>query len=470
MAYKIVIWWALYIIILLFISYLSVYHQFSFLTGFLITVGVFTIENLVAGIQKHLSLFFAKKLLVISIASLIVYSVVCLFYFLYPFLSANKSLLITLEGVFQYVILGLIVGTIFRKMLLSYSINHLFDRSTDIQRLALLSCIMIFLWLFPFAIYHQHYAVFYLFGFSGGLVLHFVLRRFVLHDANISRRARTLLAMINNDSVELTETEKHAFKLVTGQKWKDLSKLFLKLEANKKMSTRLVIIKACMFRIRGKYADALVLLNKELSSETRDASLDNLLYLQKALALGEVEDDQAMYEVLELSEQRNSRCFLYQITRGLREAEKLELHIEDISKTSEERERPLELIRGALHKNALEKDAAVLSRLVGHSIPISWGFLQDAYGYALLKAGDFVFSKSLLLDCIENEPHISSTYLHLGEWYLAYRMNHPDREKHYSELAKLCFSIAIRLEGDRDSRIARRARSFILNPQNKSKA
>jgi len=97
--------------------------------------------------------------------------------------------------------------------------------------------------------------------------------------------------------------------------------------------------------------------------------------------------------------------------------------------------------------------------LIGRSVPLSWGFIQDAYGYALLKAGDYTFSKSLFLDCIRKEPQLVSAYLHLGEWYLAYCLNRKSSKERLTS-ANLCFSIALSLESTRPSRIARRAKQL----------
>jgi hypothetical protein len=60
----------------------------------------------------------------------------------------------------------------------------------------------------------------------------------------------------------------------------------------------------------------------------------------------------------------------------------------------------------------------VAERMVDTSVPLTWSFLLDSYGYVLFKSGDDRICRSLFSSCIQEDPQFASAYLHLAEWYL----------------------------------------------------
>ncbi len=114
----------------------------------------------------------------------------------------------------------------------------------------------------------------------------------------------------------------------------------------------------------------------------------------------------------------------------------------------------------------------VLKTVMGAAVPLTWTFLLDAYGFGLLKAGHLRLSRSLLEKCIKDDPSFSSPYVHLAEWYLTYdKMQQKagsraptSREitrKTVRTLAEVCLHLTLKLEGKRNSRISRRARTLL---------
>jgi tetratricopeptide (TPR) repeat protein len=444
------LWWLAYVLLLACLGYLPHYYNLHLGYSIAIPVVVAMIENSFAYFQKHVSLFFARKFLTMSIAliGILIVAVVL------PRPPLNKPI-----PIIQFALQGLVVGITLRELLLNMSLNNLFGEAIDVQRLLFLGGMVIFLLLMPLDSPHGSFLKPYVLGLGMGLFVHFLLRRLFQRGADVSRRGKILLGMLMAENEVLSDVEKVSINYFIARRWRRLRKLYLKyLERATTLSAKMAIIESCMCRIRGEYDLALRTIDKVAESESVDTYVRGLLQLQEGLVLSELGRDKEMYEALEQSMKNNPKCFLSSVTYALHLAEEIPLRKEH-GNVDVDAKRPLNLIREALEVNANERNTELLSNLIGHSVPLSWGFIHDAYGYALLKAGDFSFSKGLFLDCIRKEPHLVSAYLHLGEWYLAYCLNRKSSSERLT-LAKLCFSIALSLEGRRPSRIAKRAKKL----------
>jgi hypothetical protein len=222
-------------------------------------------------------------------------------------------------------------------------------------------------------------------------------------------------------------------------------------------------------RTRGDYEKILVNIERELNNDKRNKKLDTYLHLSKTLALGELNDMDKMFISLDEAQETSKKilrtdCLLAKATLSLRLAEQIPLDGTD--------QKPLREIWTALNLHAKNASADLMAVVFGTAVPVTWTFLLDAYGYSLLKAGHKKFSKSFLTYCIIEDPGFSSPYLHLGEWYKIDAMtesNSTDIEKNERShrLATLCFQLALKLEGNKDSLIRRRAQS-LLDQQKKS--
>lgn len=454
-----ILWLLAYIILLVSVAYLP--HSYNakviYVVGLPVLVAV--LETSLAYFQKHISLFFARKLLTMLMTLALIVLITLLLFYRWWTLPAAGFHFSPMMAV-QFGLQGFVVGIAIRELLLNMSLNNLFDELIEAQRLLFLSGTVIFLYLLPPpSSLHGAYSPVYMFGFGGGLFAHFLLRRLSQRGAKVARHGKLLLDMLVAENEALSSTEKVAVKYFIKRNWKKLHQLYLEhLEFVTTLSAKLAIIESCMCRIRGQYLLALKTIEKVVQTQSVDTYTNGLLHLQEALVRSELGEDAEMYAALKESLKKNPKCFLTNVAYGVHLAEDIPMRKEEHN-DSTDIQTPVHLIREAMRLNANERNTELLSNLIGHSVPLSWGFIQDAYGYALLKAGDYTFSRSLFLDCIRKEPNISSAYLHLGEWYLSYSLNRkPSKDR--LTLANLCFSVALSLEGKKPSRIARRAKQM----------
>jgi tetratricopeptide (TPR) repeat protein len=453
-----ILWYATYIVLLSFIGYLP--HLYGLHVAYIVGLPVLiaVVEISLSSLQKHISLFFARKLLTLFIFLALLLFGTALLFFRWRMIRDphNPGYEVPMLAI-QFTLQGFVVGIAIRELLLNMSLNNLFGRLIEMQRLLFLSGIVIFLYLMPPpSSRHGAFGPAYVLGFGAGLFAHFLLRRLSQRGDKVARHKK-LMADTAAHNQTLSAMERSAVGHYVNRNWRKLRKLYIsQLEVARTPSPKLAIVESCMYRIRGYHDSALQPLVKINPERVKSDYLNGLLLLQKALVLSELGRDQEMYAALDESLKLNPRCFLSKITLGLHRAEELSLQQEKTDDQSDARQKPITLIREAMRLNADERNSELFSNLIGYSIPLSWAFIQDTYGYALLKSGDYAFSKSLFLDCIRKEPNLTSAYLHLGEWYVADCLNH-DRSKERLTLANLCFSIATSLEGNKKSRIARRS-------------
>lgn len=444
----------IYIMLMIVIAFMPIYHNLSHFWAVVLAAIVAAIENMLDKFRLYITLFFSNKWIIIIVTSVL--TLISLFIMVLS-LQANNFDFRRVIDMMQFVLQGAIIGVILRQLFLSVVLNSLFGRSARIQRLLLMLGLAVVIWLFPANSRYSLFQGFYILGVAFGLIAHIAWRS-LLHNRNRkSRYSRGVMKMIEGNDTRLTTDEENAYKLFIGNKRRKFNSLFRTLENDEKLTPRLKILKAHSFRVAGKYADALLVVDNELENDNRETNFDDLFLLQKALAHSELNENEKMYNALNKGLHLKKDNFLLRATLALRLAE--ELSLENIQ-LNEESRRPLRIFREALFKNTSEAGFEVLSDLFSNAIPIRWGFIQDVYGYTLLKAGDFSFSKDLFLNCIEKEPSFSSSYLHLGEWYVAWSMKDSKNAAKHLALAKDCFFLAESLEKNKSSRISKRAKAF----------
>lgn len=415
-----------YIVLMAIVAYMPVYNDFNHIWGPVLAMVVAGIENGLDRLRLYIALFFANTWVVYATTAL--FGMVGVGIIAY-WVGRNSFSWNRVGDAIQFMLQGGVIGVLLRQLSLSVILNSLFGRSARIQRLMLMLGFAVVIWLFPVNSRYGVFQGFYIVGVSIGLVAHVVWRAILHRRYRLSRYGRGVMEMINGELGSLSTDEENAYKLFIKRKRRAFEKLIRKLEMAGPLSPRLRILKAHSLRVYGRYADALQTSENQLDNTDRDTSFDRLFLLQKALALNELGERQKMYDALKESKRLRDDNFLINATLALRMAE--ELPIENIRNTEESRF-PVQLLRDAMLQNTSEASFEVLSDLFGDAIPIRWGFVQDVYGYTLLKAGDFSFSKDLFLNCIEKEPSFSSSYLHLGEWNIAWAArNRADSVKIY---------------------------------------
>ncbi|MFQ5639412.1 MAG: hypothetical protein ACE5IR_15615 [bacterium] len=436
-----------YITLVLAIGYLSDFHQLPRALGILVTLFIFTMDQLLGKNPTWIAYYFAWRKQIAFFVAIASASLGFIpFYLVYYHDFVNKpSILLTS----QFIVQGLVVGVILRNLIVWISYRTLFGATIETQRFLFLLGFTTFLWLCPLGQEHRIYAYFYLVGVGGGFLLHYTIRIKQRKRARRYRRGQTILRVIEFPS------EIEAMKYYAKQDWKKLNQLFKDHE--NQMTTVLKIVKVCMLRIQGKYQEGLKIIEEELKNPDRNKELDAYLYCQKALAHSELDERDLMYKALDKSLKLKPTCLLSKVTKSLRLGEDLEDSLEKKPEMSDEdkeekNEEPLHEIWGALKLNAQENPLESIAKVIGSAVPVTWTFFLDAYAYALLHVGDFRFSRSLLKVCIKDDPSFSSPYLHLGEWYMKTKT-----DDKFKKLAKLCLSVALKLEGEKNSLIKRRS-------------
>jgi len=130
--------------------------------------------------------------------------------------------------------------------------------------------------------------------------------------------------MTEEGSGKYAPIELAAIRLFAKQDWKELENLLRRHEPN--LSTTMLIVKASMLRVQGKYPDILLFIDDELKKREETGDHNPHLFLHKAFAHGEIgrlEDEEEMFKALEQALNTEPECLLARATLGLRLAERL---------------------------------------------------------------------------------------------------------------------------------------------------
>jgi hypothetical protein len=361
---------------------------------------------------------------------------------------------------------GLVVGIVFRSFFGKVGFRSLFLMPVGGQKLLLLLAYTLGLLFFPFELGIS--AGLYTFGFGCGFLSQFTARSFHYQKAQALRIGQTILQILEDIQPDIKPKETDAIRYYANHNFRELKSLLAKTP----LTTVLVVIKASMERSLGKYDDCLDTIENEFKNPNRKKELEGHLFLQKSLCHGEKggeENEDTMEEALKQALSQKPNCLLANATYSLRLSEG---PLKTLTL-------PLSVIWKALRRDIYRPSPELMEAIVGKSVPMTWTFLIDVFAYGLIKAGDLRFSRPLLTQCIQEDPAFSSAYLHLGEWYNARKekekndwkkvknkdekksQGHLRKLEEYADAARYCFYVAKYIEGDRSSRIRRRAEEFL---------
>jgi tetratricopeptide (TPR) repeat protein len=365
---------------------------------------------------------------------------------------------------------GVLVGVLLRVVLTAYFAQLLRDSTILAQRLMLMVAVTILVMLLPTGTTHRHWTGLFLIGVGLGFYLHYLVRGKEHARAMRFRLLQNISSSLELSTEQLRPSEVGAVKAFAALRWSDFDRILETAEQSGVVTTVLKCLEASKYRLEGDYDRALNILTHELGRSLRSREFDALLHLQMALNYGDNADAAAMESSLKESEAANPDCLLTQVTIALREAESIQ-SAEAAADSTRVRSQN-ELLRRlwkAMDLYERQSSHRLLALVTGSTVPMTWTFLQDAYGYILLKSGRPRFAKSLFVQSIHEDPTFASAYLHLGEWYLNDAHRRPSSKRPSDgrsverslHLARTCFHIAKAFQKTRNSLIRRRAQALL---------
>ena len=368
----------------------------------------------------------------------------------------------TIAGLIPFLLAGLFVGAAIRSLFVKYLEKAIEGVSTEVTEATLLGIVAAYLFLFPTTPSHQQMAAPYLTGVAAGFLAHFVSRTCVQGTARRGRMRRNLLALLDGpNGPSLQRRELDAIECYVYGSWARLRSLVE--ENSARMTLPLVIVEAAADRFNGEYAKALASVNRAIELFNPADDLIKYLYLIKALCLSDLgTDHDGMFQALDEVLRRDRHCVLGRVTWALRVAEETRLSNDSDLRAKRRLQRAHVCINRAM-RLAQGEGPSFWALTVGLGVPVTWTFLLDGLAYVVFCTGQREHAKALLLHCTRNDPKFASPYLHLGEFYLSSpRTGLPDEVVRANRRrALVCLHIAVRLEGDRNSLIRRRAQGLI---------
>jgi hypothetical protein len=408
-----------------------------------------------------------KQLAFIVLLSCTLIGALC--YALYPFHKIYGDMTVSDQFILitQFLLQGAIAGLTLRMLLLNLFADMLRARGIHKAKLLIMVAWVVFLIMFPVNERHRSLSAIFIVGFGIGFLTHYMVRTQEKQNAKKSRLRENILSMIatlksengtirpdnSQGNFQLSQDEERAVTLYSNQKWKKL-KHFI---SDKKETDTLFFIRLSMLRKLHDYENALHLLNEKMTDQ--GAADQHFYHLHYALNESERFDHKGdwvnrekIFSNLEKANTINPDCLLTCATYALRIASELNT---DISNQNDKRNTALRLIWHAMKLYEQKSQAKVVSLVTGMTIPVTYTFLLDTYGYVLLKCGKTRFAKALILQGLFQDPSYSATYLHLAEWYLNFYGEDNSQEKKFNDLwrkaARLNLYIAIEIEREYDS-------------------
>jgi hypothetical protein len=347
------------------------------------------------------------------------------------------------------VLQGAMIGITARMLIMQSFYKMMRARDPYFSKVMILLVYIAFVVLLP--IKHKYFISLYFVGIGLGFYIHFMARVSERRDASYSRLRQNLLSMIENLRAKpgyvLNTMEEEAINLYAREKWNKLEKL---LNANAETEI-LFFIRVCMERKLHRYDAALNLIKEKLEHSDWLQKYEHYFFMLRALNKNEKvhqHEDKNTHEsiIRDLlhAVRVNESCLLSNASLALKLANEID---PDSPKETDSAYKDLSLKhiwRAMTIYEEREKNPKVVSLLTGMTIPFTYAFLLDTYGYVLLKNGRLRFSKALFIQCIYQDPTFSPPYLHLAEWYMEYYKNHEN--EYWKKAAKLNLHIAINNE------------------------
>jgi hypothetical protein len=384
---------------------------------------------------------------------------------------------------FQFMLQGALVGVIVRLLIVAMLEYLISGSPIESTRALLLTALTVLIWLCPLGATHRAYAGFYIFGFGVGFLIHYLVRNKEHKQAEEGRLGRYVIELLGSKAT--TGEENKIVRHYGAGNWFRLDRLLRKYEEK---STLVETIRAARLRYKGKYSESKGIAQRELERPEHDNKDNAALYLHLALSLADEADEnkKQMFEALEKARASSDDSVLALVTTALRLAEDIPLNGTTDANGQVNKAREAEYALRTIWKAMGAADTSppeLIATIVGTTVPMTWTFFLDAYAYVLLKAGYIRFSRSLLAQCIYEDPYFSTPYLHLGEWCIAdilrsrrelqqdsnlgFNANRAWREaleatsERSQRVGRLCLHIAIKLERYRNSLTKRRAKALL---------
>lgn len=471
--------WILYIGLLLVVKLFL--HDHHFTTGiYIIFSSMFIIPELISEYRPECLAYLVVNRKMLAISILLVFNAAAAYCYLqYPlppgtYGSTFEAMRYSGSSLLQGATIGLVT-----RMLVVHTFHQLIRaRDAFIAKVLILAVYAAFLLLLPLR--HKHFIPFYLSGFSLGFFAHYLARVTERKSAIYSRLRQNLLSMVESikrgGTYTLSTEEEAAINLYARQQWGKLQHLLNRLlnkTARPIQDTEvLFFIRLSMLRKLHRYGEAINAINeKKMENPVWYKKNEHFFYLHRALNLnenqGSKENPKRRHEVLNDIIQAvriNEQCLLSNATLALMLANDID---DDHPKECDDNKKSgsLKFIWRAMNiYEENEHSPKIISLVTGFYIPFTYSFLLDSYGYVLLKNGKLRFAKALFIQCLEQDPSFSASYLHLAEWYIAYFKTH--RNDHWKKAARLNLYIALYNEkldnkGGSESYISNKARRIL---------
>ena len=395
-------------------------------------------------------LFIHRKYVISTVVGL------CLLTFIFSYLSFTynhllpnrKNYIDISKEVFGFTLIGALLGLITRMLLIHYYYQTILAKKVFKTKILLMVVYLVILMLFPFL--HKVYIPSFSFGFGMGFLIHYLSRSPERRDALYARLRENLLLMIESmkrKNPSLSSNQDEAIQYYAKQDWKSLRNLLNKVEEDEV----LFFIKLSMNRKQHKYSDALQAIeDKENENPSWYEETRHFFHLHYALNYNEKDNihtqNQKSIVSIRKAIEYNPNCLLSITTLALMLANDI-----DISSTNQEnidkKNEALTLIWKAMKiYEQKERNNEVISLVTGLTVPFTYSFLLDTYGYVLFKNGYFKFSRALFIQCLYQDPSFSSTYVHLAEWYIEYYGNGKAKNENWIKAAKTNLFITLENE------------------------
>jgi len=337
---------------------------------------------------------------------------------------------------FQFLLQGILVGVIIRVLILHLTFTIV--KSADVYKAQFLLALgyVLFLVLFPVGTSHRNLIPVYIVGVGIGFFVHFI-SRITEHRNNQNRRFSERILFLAENS-NLGTQEFNAIKLYVKQKWNRLERLLNKYES----SEVLLLINLSMLYRRRSHEKALRIIETKLKDDTfqnkhfihiHAAINQNEIFTDK----GELENVDLVLKYLENALSSNENCMLSNCLLGLQFL---------YSKNTDDWERGENLILKAYRIYENESNPSILSLITGMSLPVTYSFVLDCYGYVMFKKGHLKLARELYFQSLHQDAYNPLPYLHLAE-LKSKRMElsgdeYKKRHKNWKKSSQVCLEIA----------------------------
>ncbi len=401
--------------------------------------------------SKLLAVLYVNKIMVILVVNIICMG---LYLFAYPRYTYNvlkptvNNYPELVKNILGFVLQGAVLGLITRMLLVHYFALSIKGKDVFYTKILMMIVYLVLLIVFPFT--HREYIPSYSLGFGLGFLIHYIARKPEKRNALYARLSQNLLAMIETmkkGEYKLNTNEERAIQLYASQKWTTLKAYLEEIKENE----IIFFIKLSMFRKLHQYDIALNLVH-EKETNAPEWFKENKHFFHLHFSLNKYEKSVQLHEKAQIIQNlqdaiiHTPHCLLSNATLALMIANDIDISDEN-DESMDQKKKALDLIWNAMKIYEIrDKNPKIISLITGMTIPFTYSFLLDTYGYVLFKNGYLKFSKALFMQCLAQDPSFSPTYIHLAEWYIEYSKRVKSKGEVLLRAAKLNLHIAIQNE------------------------